>query len=106
MHTPTEIADFETVLFVDEEVFRFDVPVYETLAMKKVKPGTCLYKVIESLSFSHLPHLPDHIEQVTLLCILKKQIEILTILLLDLECCIESDYVLMNYSAMNLNLSD
>lgn len=66
LDAPSKITNFNDVSFLDQNVLRLDVAMYQTLLMHVVDAGTDLDEEVEGRVFAQESLLPDQIEQVTL----------------------------------------
>ena len=49
VHTPPEVADLEDIVFSDEQVLRFQVPVNKSFFVEEVNSADYLDEIIKSL---------------------------------------------------------
>ena len=86
LNAPSKITNFDYIALLDQNIFRFYVPVDETLFVHEVNTRADLNKKIKGCIFSKVLFLSDEIEEIALACILQGEVDCTLIL----EACVQS----------------
>jgi len=65
LHTPSKITNFDDVAIFDQNIFRFDISMNETLFVQIVNPRADLDEEVERCIFAQELLFPDKVKQIT-----------------------------------------
>ena len=98
---PSEIANFEHVILVDEQVLRLQISMNETILMQEVNASDRLYKEVKGCLFGEAALFFDEDEEVTLGDILHDQVNVLAVF----QVCIHAHNIHMLQLLVDLNFT-
>ena len=75
LHTPAEVADFDDVALLDEDILRLDVTMDKTLFVHVVDAGADLDEEVESHVLVEMLLLANQKEEIALACKLKSEVD-------------------------------
>lgn len=91
LNTPTKITNFYNISFLDQDIFRLDVSVNQTLFVHVIDTRADLNEKVKSCVFTQVFLFSNQVEQITLACVLKSKVNGFFVL----ETRIESTDILM-----------